>query len=103
MAVFLLPPNFKTWQDRLQRRYGDVVDVQDYHLRLQTALEELEQLLNTNYYEAVINDDLDVAYEHIKTITSSKDHTSPDDPAARAVAKRLAQDIQDYLDKHPEA
>lgn len=98
MAVFLLPPNFKTWQERLQHRYGDVVDVADYRLRLQTALEELEQLLNTNYYVAVINDDLNTAYEQIHTITTSRDHTTPDDPAARAVAKRLAQDIQAYLD-----
>lgn len=99
MAVFLLPPDFKTWQDRLQRRYGDVVDVNDYRLRLQTALEELEQLLNTNYYVAVINNDIDKTFQQIHTITTSKDHTTPDDPAARAVAKQLAQDIQTYLDK----
>jgi guanylate kinase len=98
MAVFLLPPNFKTWQERLQRRYGDVVDVNDYRLRLQTALEELEQLLNTNYYVAVINDDIDKTFQQIHTITSSRDHTTPDDPAARKVAKQLAQDIQAYLD-----
>jgi guanylate kinase len=101
MAVFLLPPDFKTWQERLQRRYGDVVDVADYRLRLQTALEELEQLLNTNYYVAVINDDLDTAYEQIQKITSSRDHTTPDEPAARTVAQRLAQDIQAYLDTTP--
>lgn len=98
MAVFLLPPDFKTWQRRLQRRYGDVMDLEDYRLRLQTALEELEQLLNTNYYVAVINDDLEKTFEQIHTITTSKDHTTPDDPAARAVAKQLAQDIQAYLD-----
>ena len=98
MAVFLLPPNFKTWQDRLQNRYGDVVDVADYRLRLQTALEELEQLLNTNYYVAVINDDLEETFKQIHTITTSKDHTTPDDPAAREVARTLAQDIQHYLD-----
>jgi guanylate kinase len=98
MAVFLLPPDFKTWQERLQRRYGDVVDATDHRLRLQTALEELEQLLNTNYYVAVINDDLDTTFEQIQTVTTSHDHTTPDDPAARKVAKQLAQDIQAYLD-----
>ncbi|HVA11073.1 MAG TPA: hypothetical protein VNG32_02800 [Candidatus Dormibacteraeota bacterium] len=103
MAVFLLPPDFKTWQKRLQRRYGDVVDASDYRLRLQTALEELEQLLNTNYYVAVINDNLDKAFNQIHTITTSRNHTTPDDPAARKVAKRLAQDIQAYLDKTDDA
>ncbi len=99
MAVFLLPPDFKTWQERLQRRYGDVVDASDYRLRLQTALEELEQLLNTSHYVAVINDNISKAFEQIHTITTSRSHTSPDDPAARKVAKRLAQDIQAYLDR----
>jgi guanylate kinase len=98
MAVFLLPPDFKTWQKRLQLRYGDVVDVADYRLRLQTALEELEQLLNTNYYVAVINDDLETTFKQIHTITTSRNHTTPDDPVARNIAKILAQDIQHYLD-----
>jgi len=99
MAVFLLPPDFKTWQERLQRRYGDVVDVVDYRLRLETALQELEELLNTNYYVAVINDDLDKVVQQVETITNSKNHSTPDEPAARNVAKQLAQDIQTYLDK----
>jgi guanylate kinase len=98
MAVFLLPPDFKTWQQRLQRRYGDVVDAADHRLRLQTALEELEQLLNTNYYVAVINDELNATFEQIQTVTTSRNHTTPNDPAARKIAKQLAQDIQAYLD-----
>ncbi len=97
MAVFLLPPDFKTWQARLQRRYGDVVDVADARLRLQTALNELEQLLNTNYYVAVINDELDTTFKHVQTIIGSKNHTTPDEPAARRVAEQLARDIQAHL------
>jgi guanylate kinase len=97
MAVFLLPPDFATWQERLQRRYGDVVDVADFRLRLQTALDELEQLLNTDYYVAVINDNIDEAFEQIHTVVTSQNHTTPDEPAARAIAKQLAQDIRDHL------
>lgn len=97
MAVFLLPPDFQTWQKRLQNRYGDVVDVADSRLRLQTALEEIEQLLNTDYYVALINDDLDTTFQQVQAITGSKTHKPPDDAAARAVAKRLAQDIQAHL------
>ncbi len=97
MAVFLLPPDFQTWQDRLQRRYGDVVDAADARRRMQTALDELDQLLSTDYYIAVINDDLDTAFDQVQAITSSQDHTTPDEPAARAVAQQLAQDIRSYL------
>jgi guanylate kinase len=98
IAVFLLPPDFKTWQKRLQNRYGDVVDVEDYTRRLQTALEELEQLLNTNYYVAVINKDLETAFHDVQAIVRAQGKQTPDDSAAREVARRLAQDIQKYLD-----
>jgi guanylate kinase len=97
MAVFLLPPDFQTWQERLQRRYGDVVDANDYRQRLETALKELDQLLDTNYYVAVINDDLEETYNHIETVIKSRDHSTPDEPAARAVAEQLVTDIRAYL------
>ncbi len=97
MAVFLLPPDFKTWQERLQRRYGDVVDFADARLRLQTALNEIEQFLITDYYIPVINDDLETTFQRIQAITSSKNHSPRDESKARAIAKKLAHDIQDYL------
>jgi guanylate kinase len=97
MAVFLLPPDFDTWQARLSKRYGDVVDAADSRLRLQTALEEIEQLLNTNYYMALINDNLDKTLKQVQAIAKSKQHPSIDDSAARTVAKQLASDIQSHL------
>ncbi len=97
MAVFLLPPDFKTWQERLQRRYGDVVDADDSRLRMETALNELDQLLSTDYYVAVINNDLSQAFEHVMTVIDSQEHTTPDEPAARAVAEQLAKDIRAHL------
>jgi guanylate kinase len=99
MAIFLLPPNFNTWQTRLRRRYGDVVDAADSQRRMQTALEEIEQLLNTHYYVALINDDLDATFEQVQSLAKSKTHEIPDDSAARTVAKQLAQDIQAHLDQ----
>jgi guanylate kinase len=97
MAIFLLPPDFKTWQERLQRRYGDVVDAVDYRMRLETALKELNELLTTDYYMAVINQDLEEVVRQVETITGSADHSTPQDPEARAVAKQLEQVIKNYL------
>lgn len=97
MAVFLLPPGFQTWQERLQHRYGDVVDFADARLRLQTALNEIEQFLITDHYIPVINDDLDTTFQQIQAITKSKTQLPQDESNDRAVAKKLAHDIQDYL------
>lgn len=97
MAVFLLPPDFDTWQARLQKRYGEVVDLDDFKLRLQTALDEIDQLLSTGHYVAVINDDLEQTYTRIMEIVESSDHKSSGDPAAREIAAKLREDIQTYL------
>ncbi len=98
MAVFLLPPDFDTWQGRLQRRYGDVVDAADYRLRLETALNELDQLLNTDYYVPVINDDLEATFAEVQAMVDSPDHRAEHEADARAVAEQLAKDIRDYLE-----
>lgn len=97
MAIFLLPPDYDTWQARLKRRYGDVVDADDTRRRMQTAQEEIEQLLNTDYYIALINDDLNETFKRVQEITRTQPRPTIDDTAARAVAKRLAQDIQKHL------
>lgn len=99
MAIFLLPPDFGTWQTRLKRRYGDVVDAADTRRRMQTAQEEIEQLLNTDYYVAIINDDLEETYQKVQTITKTQPRPTIDDSAPRKIAKQLAQDIQNHLAK----
>lgn len=100
MAVFLVPPDFETWQGRLQRRYGDVVDWADAKLRLQTALDEIEELLNTDYYMAMVNDDLDAAVREVRDITELHAHDPSLETLARDAARQLADDIRSYLSKN---
>lgn len=97
MAIFVLPPDFQTWQDRLSRRYGDAANPEDTRIRMQTALKELDQLLNTDNYIAVVNRDLDTVFQQIQTIAKSYNHSKPDETKARAIAQQLAKDIQAYL------
>lgn len=97
MAVFLLPPDFATWQARLQRRYGDVVDAADSKIRMETALDELEQLLSTDHYLPVINEDLDAALAEVQAYATTR-HVAPGlEAKAHAAAETLAQDIRAYL------
>lgn len=97
VAIFLLPPDFNTWQARLHNRYGKVINAADTCRRLQTALEEIEQLLSTDYYVALINDNLDATFEQVQSIGQAKPPIKVNDAAARDVAKNLARDIQKYL------
>ncbi len=98
IAIFLLPPDFKTWQKRLAHRYGDVVDVADSRLRMRTALSEIEQLLNTDYYTPVINDNLEHTFQKVQDISNAKVTNTAEVAKAHKVAQKLARDIQDYLD-----
>jgi guanylate kinase len=100
MAIFLLPPSFKIWQERLERRYGDVVDAEDYTRRLQTALTEIDQLVNNEYYVAVINDDIEQTAQTIDQVVNNDAHANPDEAAAREVAGELERDIKAYLEKN---
>jgi guanylate kinase len=97
MAIFLLPPDFKTWQERLARRYGDVVDAYDANLRMQTAMHELEELIATDFYIPVINDNLNETYESIQNITAGQLPSSNEAELAKNVARQLAKDIKAHL------
>lgn len=74
--VFILPPDYQTWQRRLMARYDNGVDQTDLRNRLTTARREIEHALVTDYYYLVINDDLEQAVEHIDAIArgKSEDH-----------------------------
>ena len=97
MAIFLLPPNFLVWQDRLSKRYGDVVDAEDHKNRLRTALNELKEMQDSGYYIAVINDYMTDTYQQISDFIEKG--IKPNQTKARKVAEQLMKDINDYLNK----
>lgn len=100
LAVFILPPDFETWQHRLKLRYGEVVDAVDYRRRLETALKEIHELLNTDYFVAIINDDFDAVIKNIENVIQTPSHISKVDKEAREIAKRIAEDIKKYLSEN---
>ncbi len=70
--VFILPPDYQTWQRRLMTRYEEGVNKTDWHNRMLTARREIEHALVTDYYYLIVNDDLDDATEAIHAIATGK-------------------------------
>jgi guanylate kinase len=70
--VFILPPDYQTWQRRLMTRYEDGVNKEDWRSRMLTARREIEHALVTDYYYLVVNDDLSEATETIHAIACGK-------------------------------
>lgn len=60
-AIFVLPPSYEVWQQRLKKRYEGDADPEDIKRRMQTAKQELHEALQKDYFRFVINDDLNQA------------------------------------------
>lgn len=92
IPIFLLPPDFETWQARLTKRYGDVVDSTELYKRLLTARDELEEAIAKDYYEFVINGDLEETIKVVDNIAHGSLSSEKNDQA-----KLIAQDLLDKL------
>jgi len=70
--IFILPPDFDTWQQRFKARYEGRLGEGEFQNRLFTAAQEIEHVLSKHYYSIVINDDLDDTVEQIQSIASGE-------------------------------
>lgn len=97
LAVYLLPPSYKVWLQRLQARYaGHEIDQADMRRRMETAVYELEHALSTDYFSFVVNDDLDDTVHLVDRLAHNK---VPELEAAenKALANGLLQSIKTHL------
>jgi len=88
-AIFVLPPNFDVWQQRLVNRYQGNIDEADYAQRMATARIELRRALTSNYFFYLINDDL----EEAARATDGLVILNEIDPDAQAKARKVAEDL----------
>ncbi|PIS00718.1 MAG: guanylate kinase [Chlamydiae bacterium CG10_big_fil_rev_8_21_14_0_10_35_9] len=69
-SIFLFPPNMHELQYRLHSRKSESEEM--IQKRLSWAKKEMEKAKGYDYY--IINDDLDVAYQVLKSILISEEH-----------------------------
>jgi guanylate kinase len=90
IAIFILPPDYAAWQERLRSRYGDKKsDPADIEKRMHTAVRELEEALKVPYYHFVMNDDLGVAVDTVDNIAHNQDIFNRKDTEVRQQAEQL--------------
>jgi len=97
LPVFVLPPSYEVWQQRLLTRYPNgQIDREDWLARMKTAQSEIEHALEADYFYFVINDDLDQAAETINAIAhdAQVEHRPP---VAIATAQRILEAIHAEL------
>lgn len=89
IPIFVLPPDFATWQQRLKNRYaGGQINSEDINKRMQTAKLELQEALEKDYFEYIVNDNLQETIKIADAIAHGS-LSSEKNEKAKQVAKNL--------------
>lgn len=95
--IFLIPPNFKTWQERFYARYEGVTGKSGMHERMQAAIEELKYLLHHPYFSIIVNDNLTEAVDQVQSIVDGEIQTDAAQRYGQKVANELLSDMKKEL------
>ena len=90
-ALFIVPPDYETWRERLAKRYDSAEAFEvEWPKRRESAIKELTHALDeVPYYHFIINDDLDRAVRVISEIAHRPDGYNRHDDEARLRARDL--------------
>lgn len=95
VAIFILPPDYVTWRERLAKRYETTADFEaEWSKRLASAIRELTHALEVPYYHFVVNDDLEQAIAVVDEIAHKPDTFHRKDDEARLKARDLLEAIR---------
>lgn len=95
VAIFILPPNFTTWRERLSQRYESVEAFEaEWDKRRNSAVKELTHALEVPYYHFIVNDELDRAVKVTEEIAHRPDTFYRKDDEARLRARDLLEAIK---------
>ena len=95
IAIFIVPPTYQTWIERLKKRYKTEADFQaEWPNRRKTSVKELEHALEVPYYHIIINDDLDNSVQTCCEIIKRGDLFNSRDDHARLAARSLLDELE---------
>jgi len=95
LCVFLLPPSFDVWMERIRAR-GDV-DEDELLRRLESAVEEISVALKSDFYQFVVNYEIHEAAEAVDEIANGRALDQTKQQIGRDHAQRLLAEVQHYL------
>jgi guanylate kinase len=95
LFVFLLPPSFEIWMDRLNSR-GDMHE-EEFKRRLTSALYEIESAIECDFYQFVINNEIHEAATAVDELAKGRQPDSNKQAHGIEHAKNLVNNIKQYL------
>lgn len=95
VALFLLPPSYEVWRDRLSTRYESSETFQaEWPKRRASAIKELRHALSVPYYHFIINDDLQRTVTVAREIANKPDTFHRKDDEARLAARDILEQLE---------
>ena len=93
--VFILPPSFEVWMQRLRDR-GSMPE-EEVRIRLESALVEIDRALNEPFYKLVINDEFHACTKLLNEYFQQDILDADKELQARKYAVHLLDDVKNYL------
>lgn len=95
LFIFLLPPSFEIWMQRIRGR-GDMND-DELVRRLTSATDEIRIALEESYYQFVINNEVHEAAEAVDKLANGRAPDADKQARGREFAKQLLVEVEQYL------
>lgn len=99
LCVFLLPPDFETWMQRIRDRGG--ISDDDMHRRLQSAVQEITEALHQDYYQFVVNTEIHAAAQAVGELADGRAADPEKQAHGRKQAALLLEKTKQYLAARP--
>jgi len=96
--IFILPPSYDVWMERLMTRYEGKPHKHDLFLRMQAAVGEIERAMTLDDFYIVINDNLDHTVDLAHKIAQGEP-VEPHYHKAMDIAEQLLVRIRAELEK----
>ncbi len=90
ISIFILPPSLASLWERLENRGSDNLDVR--WVRLQNAYDEIQKA--HEYDILIINNELEVAYQKLKSIITSGKPEGKGDPEGLILCQKLNREFE---------
>lgn len=94
-TIFVLPPSYEVWMDRLLKR-GDMT-TEEVKRRLESAELELESTVGRDYYQYVVNDDLQDAAKTVRRIVEDGKYSDDEHQTGKDLAWELLSLVKQQL------
>lgn len=98
--IFVLPPSYEIWQQRLLSRYGDdsAAHTEDIERRLRTARDELLHVRSADYFSIIINNDLEQTVQKADELAHTTVNIPERTPEALQLIDALLVKLHETLD-----